>query len=228
MIETILTPHYATSCDKADLSLAVVSGLDWSGDAGDPKKTPGASPLLITAVVHIDIENWELLKEALAQARRNRSLPPNYVFHFSGSRPQIRAAFFDELKRLPLSAHCRIYDKNLWTPPYIRSTRGIARIQAEIVELMIRCPDHLIGGQTLLIDGNTSETKLMAPIKTELNRRLAIGGRASLRKVKACPDDHPSEGAIVQVADMIAGAVHDARSVAGPYLSGLESKITLV
>lgn len=208
--------------------MAVVSGLDWSGDAGDPKKTPGVSPLLITAVVHIDIENWELLEEALAKVRRKRSLPPNYVFHFSGSRPQIREAFFDELTRLPLSAYGRVFDKNLWTQSYIQRTRGNARIQTEIVELLIRCPDHLIGGQMLLIDGQKSETSLIAPIKTELNRRLAIAGRASLRKIKACPDDHPSEGAIVQVADMIAGALHDAGSVAGPYLAELESKIALV
>jgi hypothetical protein len=206
----------------------VISGLDWSGDAGDPKKTPGLSTLLVTTVVHLDVEDWGLLEAALVEARRKRSLPPNYVFHFSGSRPQIREAFFDELKRVPLSAHGRVFDKNLWAQSYYRETSGLARIQAGIVELMVRCPDHLIGGQTLLIDGKKSETKLIAPIKTELNRRLAIGGRTSLRRIKACPDDHQSQGAIVQVADMIAGAVRDAGSVTGPYLSGLESKITLV
>jgi len=228
MVTPILTPHQPIPGDEASLGLTVVSGLDWSGDAGDPKKTPGLSPLLVTAVVHLDVENWELLEAALAGARRIRSLPPDYVFHFSGSRPQIREALFKELKRVPLSAHGRVFDKNLWAQSYFRRTNGIARIQAEIVELMIHCPDHLIGGQTLLIDGEKSETKLIAPIKTELNRRLVIGRRASLRRVKTCPDDHQSQGAIIQVADMIAGALHDAGSVAGPYLAGFESKITLV
>jgi hypothetical protein len=49
-----------------------------------------------------------------------------------------------------------------------------------------------------------------------------------MRKVKACPDDHQSQGAIVQVADMIAGALHDAGRVTGRYLSGFDMKIILV
>lgn len=207
--------------------MRITSGLDWSGDAGDPKKTPGMSPLLVTAVVHIDVEDWDSLEQALAEARRTRSLPANYVFHFSGSRPKIREAFFDEIKGVPLFAHARLLDKRLWTRSYLQATTGDDRIQAEILELLLQCPDTCIGGQTLLIDGSRREARKIAPLKTALSRALTTRGRDGLRRVKACPDSHPTQGALVQVADMIAGALHDAGNITGPYLSGLGVRITL-
>jgi hypothetical protein len=210
------------------LTVVVISGLDWSGDAGDPRKTPALSPYLVTAVVHLQSDHWEALEEALARARRRRSLPTNYVFHFSGSRPQIREAFFDALHGVPFSAHARVVDKRHWTSAYLAETTGDARIQAEIVELIARCPDFLISKQTLLIDGHKRDAGKMVPLKTEINRRLTVAGKAGIRKVKVCPDDHPSQGAIVQVADMIAGALRDIGGARGPYLSSFSSKITLV
>ncbi len=206
----------------------MISGLDWSGDAGDPRKSPNASPLIVTAVIHIDTEHWGRLEEALAAARLRRALPPNYVFHFSGSRPQIRDAFFDELKEVSFRAHARVIDKRMWTPIYLRETTGDERIQSEIVALLFQCPDRVISDQTLLIDGAKNEARKVVRIKTELNRMLSHAGRSGMRKVKSCPDTHQSQGAIVQVADMIAGALHDAGSVSGRYLSRFSSQLVLV
>ncbi|MCC7022109.1 MAG: hypothetical protein IT338_04740 [Thermomicrobiales bacterium] len=96
------------------------------------------------------------------------------------------------------------------------------------MELLYRCPDRFIAGQTLLIDGKRDEMTVMSRIKTDLNRRLAAGGRESARKIRACSDDHPTRGTIIQVADMVAGALRDVGGVTGPYLSGLVGRIRLV
>lgn len=206
----------------------MISGLDWSGDAGDPRKAPHQSARLVTVVAHVDVAEWERLESALERARRARRLPADYVFHFSGSRPQVREVFFNELGSVPFSAHARVLDKTLWTLEYLKSSDGLTRIQREIVELLIQCPDAVVGRQTLLIDDERSKQRMIAPIKTDLNRRLEASGRPGLRKVKTCPDHDPSLGAIIQVADMIAGALHDAGSIAGPYLPRLRRCIDLV
>jgi hypothetical protein len=208
--------------------LGIVSGLDWSGDGGDPRKTPGSSPLFVTVVVHIVETDWHLLETVFEDVRRQRSLPSNYSFHFSGSRPQIRDAFFRSLRTVPIHVHARIADKRQWMPAYMLQTSGEARIQAEIVQLLIQCPDHCISGQTLLIDGSRRDAKKSASIKTDLNRRLSSLGKSGIGKIKLCQDDHPTRGAIIQAADMFAGALRDAGNVNSPYLNGFGSRITLV
>ena len=213
---------------EASRGLSVVSGVDWSGDAGDPRKVPGSSPRLITVVAHVERSDWPVFEIALAAARRQRGLGESFVFHHGKCRPVIRQAFFDELRNVPYSAHARIVDKRTWPVEFIRRTSGDERIRSEIVALILTCADDVIGGQILLVDCPKAEMRNVIAIKTAINQALATHGRAGLRLVKPCPDHHRSQGAIIQVADMIAGALHDSGDTSSPYLHSLRGKIQLV
>lgn len=213
---------------KASASLSIVSGLDWSGDPGDPRKVPSMSPRFVTVVVHVERAEWHQLEAALATARRRRKLGNEFVFHYGRCRPVVRESFFVELRNVPFTAHARIIDKRTWPHEVIRATSGDERIQSEIVALLLRCPDDVVAKQILLVDSPKTEMKRILTLKTSLNRALSANGRIGFRLVKPCPDHHRSQGAVIQVADMIAGALHDAGDTGSAYFDGLRKKIHIV
>lgn len=96
-----------------------------------------------------------------------------------------------------------------------------------IVELVSKCPDEFVAGQGLLVDVPAKETVVISAIRDSLRRALASSGRRSFGKVKPCPD-HRADGIVVQVADMLAGALQDQAAMEGPYLTPLARRITLV
>jgi hypothetical protein len=204
-----------------------VSGLDWSGDSGDPRRTPGKSPLLVLAIAHLAVADWELLEASIARVRIRRWLPADFAFHFHRMSLQVREAMFDELVAIPDHAHALVIDKRLWSRNHVSRTRGDDRLQTSIVELICRCPDDLVANQDLLIDYPKAENAKIIEIKRNLKRALAAHGRTSFRAVKPAPDTGAT-GALIQVADVIAGALQDAPNRGPPYLHRLRERITLV
>src|SRR5688500_20348014 len=69
------------------------SGLDWSGDPGDPSKT-GSSVRLAFAAAHILEDELPRLDDCFALARRARSLPPSYTFPPMNTRLESATASF--------------------------------------------------------------------------------------------------------------------------------------
>jgi len=203
----------------------IYSGIDWSGDAGDPRKS-GLSPLLVTAIAHIDGNQLPLLHEVLDRVRADRGLSAGFAFRYSASSDRVRAAFFSEFRNVPMSARAMIVDKRRWGPERYRS-RGYERIDECIVSLVCACPPEMIAGQVLLIDQPRKETAAVTRTATAVKRGLRGIGVHPYPQIKPVPD-HRAQGSIVQVADMIAGALHDAGAVEGPYLASLRGRIVLV
>ena len=199
------------------------SGLDWSGDGGDPSRS-GSSARLVVVVATIADDARSVFDEALQRVRRARRLPENYCFKFSGSRPGIREAFFVELARQSASFQATVVDKSTWSEDYLRTTTGQTRVIEAIVETIATCADTFVAGQTLLIDSDRDEQRAVNQIRGRLRRALADADRRSFARVKAYPD-HGGEGAIIQIADMVAGALQDAGEIRGPYLSLIASRL---
>lgn len=204
----------------------IYSGLDWSGDPGDPAKSE-RSPFLVIVIVHLDGDHLGMLDAALARARRSRHLSPRFSFRYSGARPEVRSALFAEVGTVEWSAQALIIDKRAWGPAYLRGSRGRDRISDGIVTLVLRCADHLVAGQVLLIDAPREEISTINETRDVLRNALAGAGRRSFGKVKPRQDNRP-DGGIVQLADMVAGVLHARERLDDPLLAPIRDRVTLV
>jgi hypothetical protein len=203
------------------------SGLDWSGDAGDPTKQ-GASPTIVFAIAHIDESRLEQIELNLRTVRQSRGLPPTYAFkyHRLQGRPELRAAFFAGIGDLSISATVLVVDKSAWPENFRRTTRGPDRITKYIADLIRGCADGFVVGHTLLIDGEKDETPTLTAARNAVSRAMEATGRRSFRKVKMSTDDSAG-GEIIQVADMIAGAIRR-HGVDAAELRSLRRRITII
>jgi hypothetical protein len=93
--------------------------------------------------------------------------------------------------------------------------------------LLMSLPEPAVSRQKLVVDYPTDESTKVQAIRRDLAVALRAQRRERFRSVKPCPD-HRSDGAIVQLADMIAGAMHDGPRAAKGYLSLLESRIKVI
>jgi hypothetical protein len=204
-----------------------ITGLDWSGDPGNPVLTPSRSPLLTYASVHAPIEEIECVKIALREARRKLRLPEDFPFKHSGSSLKTRQIFFAAVNRTPVFCTALVIDKRDWVFSHDAKVSGEERICDGIVELVCGMPDELIAGQLLLIDKPRGELKLVKNYRTAVRKALRGSNRESFDDVRPRPDDR-DESATVQIADMIAGELTDHGGVGGPYLSVIAKRITIL
>lgn len=179
------------------------------------------------AIAHIDETDLEDLRDALAAARIALRLPEDYAFKHLGASIAVHDQVFGALGRLPIQAHVLGIDKTTWTDEYMRRSRGPDRLCDALISLVLGCPDHLIAGQRLFIDLERKDLPQIRDQRTALRHALAGVGRMSFGKVQPCPD-HRLNGTIVQIADMIAGEVHQHGGPGGPYIGPLGSKIHLL
>lgn len=202
----------------------IVSGIDWSGDPGMSR---GASSLMAFAIVHCNEHELPDVDTALALARLRLGLPANYVFKYQAAALRTEAAVFAAIAELPISVHVRLIDKSAIGSRPMTPAWGKERIRMHVAELVEACPDRLVADQSLRIDLPRSELREITLISTEMRRRLRAAGRASFGKVRPCPDDSV-DGAIIQLADMVAGEARERAGLHGPFLPSLTSRIQLV
>jgi hypothetical protein len=205
------------------MAIVFRSGLDWSGDPGDPAKA-GSSRDLAIAIVHVQESDLDRLERSLASVRLERGLPPDYPFKFKNAREAIRAPFFRAMRDCPVTVHLLHIDKRQWPRSFLTSTRGADRINHSIVELIRRCAAEFVGGQVLLIDGKKDETPTLEMARKALRQAMSEQRRDSFRKVRMIADDRE---AVIQVADMFAGLIRS-EGVATARLIGPEGKVNLV
>lgn len=207
--------------------MVIYTGLDWSGSPGDPKKVPGANPWLALVAVHVEESALPDLRTALAQARIELRLPEDYPFKHLASSPRTRTAFFAAMRRLPLAVHAHLIDTRDWDALYLKESRGPDRIADGVIDLILACPDSVVAGQTLLVDLPRRELRVVRDLRTAIRMALRGARRRSFATVQPCPD-HRESGAIVQVADMVAGELREHGGVAGPYLDIVRARIDLI
>jgi hypothetical protein len=201
----------------------IYSGLDWSGSPG----REAHAPFLVFAIVHCVGDDLPRLESKLSMARKVLRLPPDYVFkHLGASRP-VQDHVFAILRRLRLRAHVHIIEKSTWTDEYVRRSSGPDRICDGMVALVLGCPDVLVANQRLFVDLPRDEMKLIRDQRTAIGQALRGAGRKSFGNVQPRPD-HRQHGSIIQIADTIAGEVHEQRGLTGPYLPWFGSRIKLV
>ncbi len=113
----------------------IYTGLDWSGDPGDPVRRPGVSSLLLVVAASLADDQLAMLRAGLAKGREERRLPEYLPFKHLTSKQGVRQAFFEEVSRLPIRIHAKIVEKREWSREYLAATDGLTRIVDAIIDL---------------------------------------------------------------------------------------------
>lgn len=187
--------------------MAWVSGIDWSGDPGDPAK-PGASPLLVIAIASTTAEQLPVLAANLASIRSALRWSDRTPFHFIDSDNRSRSLFFENLDPSDLWVHVLIETKQAWYEPAdgSRPLRPGLMLDRAIAAPVGQVPTTMTFGQTILIDRPRAETSAMRSTVEEIRAALRTRGNQRLPRVKPLPD-HRADAELIQIADMFAGAI---------------------
>jgi hypothetical protein len=198
------------------------SGIDWSGSPG-----PEHGPWLVTAIVHIDEVDMPTLDDELAQVRKVLGVSDDFVFHHSGSAERTKREFFAALPRVPLYVRVHMLNKAGWSAQYVTGSTGTDCICDGIVQLIASCPRECIDRQMLYIDLNPDERELVRRYRTTIRQALRRARQPAFKDMKPRPDNR-KDGAIIQVADMMAGEVRRHSGLAGPYLPNIRRLVEIV
>lgn len=200
-----------------------VTGLDWSGSPGDPRKTPQSSPYWVFAAVTIAIDRLVVLRESLSNARGALRIDPNFTFKHIHASQRTHDVVFQALAGVPLCIHVLIIDKRNLDVTGRGGILGRALTCASIIDLVKEMPNQLVAGQLLYLDLPRKEKRLVIDYRTAIRRTLREAGRKSFADVKPRPDDR-DDSATVQVADMIAGEIAENGGLGGIYLPRLSAE----
>jgi len=181
-----------------------VSGVDWSGDPGNPLK-PGSSSRLTLAMATVRQDDLTELVSGLDQIRSSLGWAGSTPFHFMDSDDRSRRAFFSGMVRLPVMGHVRVVDKQAWYETVPRP-RPSDLLDLALLELIAGAPVHLVSGQVIQVDRPRSESTLVRESRAFIRRALADIGVRPGPDLRPVPDRRP-DAQLIQVADMIAGVV---------------------
>lgn len=197
------------------------SGLDWSGSPGLDQ-----GPILVFAIVHIEESDLPSLDQAVATARLRLGRDDRYAFKHTRvkSFPEVHREFYDSVRRVPWRAHVYTLEKQIWRSQQGSAARGLDCIRDGIVALVLGCPDSVVANQILFIDLPSQEERIIQDYRTSMRQALRGARRSGFKNVRPCPD-HRQHGALIQVADMIAGEVREHGFQSGPFLPTLGNRI---
>ena len=192
----------------------IFTGVDWSGDVGANSEGPSKPGLLAVAFASIHNDQRDRLHHSLADVRDRHHHRPGYIFKHADSTHRLRTDFFDALATSGVEVRVRLIDKARdWPAEFWQIKRGDERLASSLAEATSLLPAALIEDQTLLLDlHKRKDGRLCTLITKAVHRSTRTEGRRGFSKIRPCPDDDDSFGEIIQVADMVAGAVRRAGS----------------
>ncbi len=159
----------------------------------------GASRYFVMAV--IATENPELLRQNLADVRRELGLSPAYEFSFNDiSSAQIRQRIFEVLRHADFEAWALVVDKTSLSEPF-RIMRRLDFYLFCITELLQAIPTEQREKATLILDEFGGEPDLPLEFRRYMKRRNIPRhfSRVLTKRSKSEP--------LIQVADLVAGSV---------------------
>lgn len=159
---------------------------------------------LVIGLAQIDGAELPRLAGVLAAIRHGCGLDPRFPFRYSACSDKVRAAFFSEISVVAVTTRLVLIDKRDWFEPR-RPGRPSDWLNEAVAGLVCQCPMETIVGQVVLIDLPKNEMRAVRKMEAVIKRALKGAGIQPYPQIKPCPDTR-SQGEIVQVADMFAGA----------------------
>lgn len=186
------------------MPIRVVTGLDWSGDAGSVEKAVRESPYLIVGACHAHIDDRAELAQRLMELKRKLRVSNDHAFKYSRSAFRVREEFLRVMIASPVHFTVHTTDKRTWRQQEIGASTGSERIRRAIASLIDECSDDLVCGQRLLVDANRHDARFIQALREAIRQGQKLMGRSGFAKISPLPDDR-SDGMLIQAADMIAG-----------------------
>lgn len=200
------------------------SGLDRSGHPGNPR-ADGMSDYLVIGLAQVHGNDLPHLAQVLADIRHGSGLAPRFTFKYSHFSDKVKAAFFSQIPVVTLTTRLAQIDKRDWYEPR-RSGRPNEWLDEAIAQLVCCSPRETIVDQVLLIDRSKKEMAAVRRTAAVIKQALKGAGMQPYPQIKPCPDTR-SQGEIVQVVDMFAGA-YRAQGPRGCYLRRLQNMFVVV
>ncbi|RMD66275.1 DUF3800 domain-containing protein [Candidatus Parcubacteria bacterium] len=194
--------------------------VDWSGDLGF-KFGRGSTTHLVIAVVRV--ADYTAFRKAIAALRAERGLHKGYEFHYAHIPEAERAAFFAALREASFEAWVLVVDKRELSAGFRR--RNQYDLFSEfVVALVDHLPEEAVENGRVVVDTHSTTMRLTRTIRVAMSRALRTREiQPGIKRVRGRPA-HREDG--LQLADMLAGAVVEARVKGGEdYLVGLEDQI---
>jgi len=191
-----------------------ITAVDWSGDGGMPRAAPPDRDLLAIAFASIHEDELDRLQRALADLWVRRRFRQGAIFKHTDSSDRVRMEFLEAIVGSGIQVRVQLVDKKRGWPQDLARLDSNQRLAGIVATAASNLPAHLIERGTLLLDlDQKKDGKLCTMAIGAINRATRTASRHSFRKVKCCPDSDSTFGEMVQVADMVAGAVRRSGSV---------------
>ncbi|MBA4319921.1 MAG: hypothetical protein C0412_16095 [Flavobacterium sp.] len=176
--------------------------IDDSGDAGF-KLGKGSSEFFIISAVIFD-DNLEAEKTALAikELRRELFKRDDVEFKFHKSNKKIRKSFFDKVIKYKFRIRCLVVNKNNLYSSKLRESKD--SFYSYIIKTMLKYNNSTIFNAKIKIDGSGDRVfrkSFMTYLRRELNDKEKI-------VLLNCKMVDSKSDVLIQMADMIAGAIH--------------------
>jgi Protein of unknown function (DUF3800) len=192
--------------------------IDESGDPGF-KLARGSTPVFVAALVAFKESAEAKACQAAIETLAVR-LRIGGEFKFSGSRPEVRDAFFKAILKFHFCVRAIVVRKERIYSAHLRTDKEA--FYSFFVKTMLRFDDGLLSDATVVIDGS-GDREFRRELGTYLRRHLGPGRLKRVRFSNSAGDRG------IQLADMCAGAIarsyRDDRSDASQWRDMLRPKI---
>lgn len=173
-------------------------------DSGDPgfKFDKGSSEYFVIASVIFDDElEAEKVAVRIKQLRRDLGFPDDVEFKFNKSRPEVREKFLSTINGFSFRVRCLVVPKKDIYSPELRSNKN--SFYSYIIKMVLKHSDGSVVSAKIRVDGS-GDRAFRKSFLTYLRKQLNQGDR---KIVKNCKLVDSKKDVLVQMADMVAGAI---------------------
>lgn len=183
--------------------------IDDSGDAGF-KLDGGSTPYFVIACVIFDDElEAERAAVEIKTLKREIGLSDDYEFKFSKSSKEIRLAFMKRISPLKFRVRAIRVDKSKIRLEELRQKK--AKFYNYTIKLVLSHCNGTVKDASIKLDGTADRTYRREAL-SYLTRELNKGGRSE-RVVKKIGFRKSHDNVLIQMADMVAGAINRERQI---------------
>jgi len=176
--------------------------IDDSGDAGFKLEKGSSEFFVICAVICDDNLEAEKMAIAIKELRRELFKRDDMEFKFHKSSKETRKSFLECAGKYKFRARCLVVDKKILHSPELKGSKD--SFYSYMIKTMLKYNNKTIFDAKIRIDGSGDRVFRRSFI-TYLRRELNSNERRVLQNCKMV--DSKSD-VLIQMADMVAGAIH--------------------
>ncbi len=193
--------------------------LDESGDTGFKFDMGSSRYFVITLLL---VEDPIPLQAAVDDLRVTLGFSANNEFKFYKSSDDVRWSFLRMLRRQDFTARVLVVDKWLMTQPHMRRRDTFYNF---LVQMILSNDNGTIRDATLILDESVQSKQSKQQLTAYLRRSL--NAHPNARRVRAIRYHRSDSDNLIQVTDMLAGAVYAKyHRGQGEYLSYIRAKVS--